>query len=309
MERYGETLKLTLFGRSHGPLVGMTMTGLPSGLAVDAEKLQTFLNRRAPGRAPWSSPRREDDVPEFLSGLKDGKTTGGPLTAVIRNRDANPSDYENLKSVPRPGHADYPASVKYGPDGIESGGGRFSGRMTAPLCVAGGLCRQFLEELGISVSARVLSVGPVSDSSAWTSPVPEEGFPAADPEAGKRMIEWILQKKAEGDSCGGVIECRIDGLPAGIGGPLFGGMESRISEIVFAIPAVKGIEFGDGFRLAERTGSESNDAFCVKDGKILTETNHCGGLLGGMTDGMPVLFRVAVKPVPSVSVPQKSVDL
>ena len=306
MSMYGETLRLSIFGASHAEFVGMTLEGLPSGEEIDLAELQAFMDRRAPGRNEYSTPRNEADVPEFLSGL-DGNVIRGPsLTAVVRNTDARPSAYADIRNIPRPGHADYPAYVKYGK--FVSGGGQFSGRMTAALCVAGGVCVQLLKKRGINIFARIRSIGPVSDSDEWRLPM-ENGFPTSDPDAGKRMIEWILDRKAEGDSCGGIIECMIAGVPAGTGGPVFGGLENRISAAVFGIPAVKGIEFGDGFALAQMKGSESNDAFVVRENRVETETNRCGGILGGLATGMPILFRVSVKPTPSVAKPQKSVDL
>ena len=309
MSSYGETIRLTIFGQSHAPSVGMTLEGLPAGKTVDMHKLQSFLNRRAPGRTPYATERKEPDVPEFQSGLENGKTNGAPLTAVIRNTDARPEAYLAFRNIPRPGHADYPAIVKYGNSAERTGGGQFSGRLTAPLCIAGGICKQLLGQEGVSVFARILSIGPVSDCDEWREPVPDDRFPTADPAAGERMIEWILSAKADGDSCGGIIECMITGLAPGVGQPLFGGLESRISCAVFGIPAVKGIEFGDGFRLAGMKGSESNDTYCVREGVIRTDTNRCGGILGGLANGMPVVFRAAVKPTPSISKPQKSVDL
>jgi len=305
----GDRLHLTVFGRSHAPAVGMTLEGLPAGKPVDIEAVRAFLRRRAPGFRSYTTSRREPDEPEFLSGLNGGCTCGSPLTVLIQNTDVRPGDYRGIRGIPRPGHADYPAFVKYGEDEDFSGGGPFSGRMTAPLCAAGAVCIQMLRTEGIQVFARALSVGPVRDRGVFTEPLPDDVFPAVDPASREEMISLILSMREEGDSVGGVIECMVTGLPAGIGEPLFGGMENRISQAVFAIPAVKGIEFGDGFALAGIKGSESNDAYCVSGGTVRTETNRCGGILGGLTDGMPLVFRVAVKPTPSISKPQRSVDL
>lgn len=308
---YGENLKLSIFGQSHGPAIGMTLDGIPAGLPVDIEKLQEFLNRRAPGQNDWSSPRKEEDKPEFLGGILDGYTCGAPIAAVIYNHNTRSGDYENLKNCPRPGHADYTAQIKYGGFQDAAGGGHFSGRLTAPLCIAGGLCKQWLEELGIQIGAHILAIGECGDY--YFDPMdPEiesigEAFPVLNPEAGIAMREYIAQAKAAADSVGGIIECAVTGLPAGIGEPMFGGVESRIAQILYGIPAVKGVEFGIGFDCACVPGSQSNDDFAILDGKIVTATNNAGGILGGITNGMPVLFSVAIKATPSIGCRQNSV--
>ena len=308
---YGENLKLSIFGQSHGPAIGMTLDGIPAGLPVDIEKLQAFLNRRAPGQNDWSTPRKEEDKPEFLGGILDGYTCGAPIAAVIYNHNTRSGDYENLKNCPRPGHADYTAQVKYGGFQDAAGGGHFSGRLTAPLCIAGGLCKQWLEELGIQIGAHILAIGECGDY--YFDPMdPEiesigEAFPVLNPEAGIAMREYIAQAKAAADSVGGIIECAVTGLPAGIGEPMFGGVESRIAQILYGIPAVKGVEFGIGFDCACVPGSQSNDDFAILDGKIVTATNNAGGILGGITNGMPVLFSVAIKATPSIGCRQNSV--
>lgn len=310
---YGENLKLAIFGQSHGPAVGMTMDGIPAGLPVDLEKLQQFLNRRAPGQNDWSTPRREEDQPEFLSGIVDGFTCGAPIAAVIHNRNTRSSDYEQLKDCPRPGHADYTAQVKYGGFQDAAGGGHFSGRLTAPLCIAGGLCKQWLQERGIQIGAHILAIGECGD--VFFDPMDPElesvgaTFPVLDPEAGKAMIAQISLAREAGDSLGGIIECAITGLPAGIGEPMFGGVESRIAQIVYGIPGIKGVEFGIGFDCACVPGSQSNDSFSILDGRVVTETNNAGGILGGITNGMPVIFTAAVKATPSISCTQQSVSL
>lgn len=310
---YGENLKLSIFGQSHGPAIGMTLDGIPAGLRVDTVKLQTFLNRRAPGQNDLSSPRKEADKPEFLGGIVDGYTCGAPIAAVIYNTNSRSGDYDNLKDCPRPGHADYTAQVKYGGFQDTAGGGHFSGRLTAPLCIAGGLCKQWLEEMGIQISAHILAIGECGDN--YFDPMDPEvesvpaDFPVLNPEARKAMRNVIAEAKAVGDSVGGIVECAITGLPAGIGEPMFGGVESRIAQIVYGIPAVKGIEFGIGFDCACVPGSASNDAFAILDGKIVTETNNAGGILGGITNGMPVIFTTAFKATPSISCPQNSVSL
>ena len=306
---YGENLRIHIFGESHGPAVGVTMEGIPAGEAVDLAELQRFLDRRAPGRNAWSTPRKEADVPEFLSGLREGKTCGTPLTAILQSANTRSGDYDALRDVPRPGHADYTAWVKYGESRDSRGGGHFSGRLTAPLCVAGGICLQLLAREGITVLSRIAAIGGVRDEGELTASTAEKAFPTVSDAAGEAMRSAIAAARAEGDSLGGVIECAVLGLPAGLGDPMFDGMENRIAAAVFGVPAVKGIEFGAGFAAARLRGSENNDAFSVENGQIITSSNHCGGILGGITDGMPLVFRAAVKPTPSIARPQQSVDL
>lgn len=306
---YGENLRVHIFGESHGPAVGVTVEGIPAGEAVDLAELQRFLDRRAPGRNAWSTPRKEADVPEFLSGLREGKTCGTPLTAILKSANTRSGDYDALRDVPRPGHADYTAWVKYGESRDSRGGGHFSGRLTAPLCVAGGICLQLLAREGITIISRVAAIGGVRDEGELTASTAEKAFPTVSDSAGEAMRSAIAEARAEGDSLGGVIECAVLGLPAGLGDPMFDGMENRIAAAVFGVPAVKGIEFGAGFTAAGLRGSENNDAFSVENGRIITESNHCGGILGGITDGMPLTFRAAVKPTPSIARPQQSVDL
>ncbi|MDY4966733.1 MAG: chorismate synthase [Dysosmobacter sp.] len=306
---YGENLRVHIFGESHGPAVGVTVEGIPAGEAVDLAELRRFLDRRAPGRNAWSTPRKEADVPEFLSGLREGKTCGTPLTAILKSANTRSGDYDALRDVPRPGHADYTAWVKYGESRDSRGGGHFSGRLTAPLCVAGGICLQLLAREGITIISRVAAIGGVRDEGELTASTAEKAFPTVSDSAGEAMRSAIAAARAEGDSLGGVIECAVLGLPAGLGDPMFDGMENRIAAAVFGVPAVKGIEFGAGFTAAGLRGSENNDAFSVENGRIITESNHCGGILGGITDGMPLTFRAAVKPTPSIARPQQSVDL
>ena len=305
----GQRLRLSIFGQSHSEAIGVTLDGLPAGIPVDLDALQGFLNRRAPGRNDWSTPRREEDRPEFLCGLKGGHTCGAPLTAIIHNNNTRPKDYSQLKITPRPGHADYTAEIKYRGYQDFSGGGHFSGRLTAPLCVAGGILKQALQMRGVTVDARIKAIAGIADNSPFAASVAEKGFPVVDDMIGAQMREAIAKARAEGDSVGGVIECVVRGLPAGIGEPMFDGLENQIARAVFAVPAVKGIEFGAGFEAAALRGSENNDAFCVRDGKIETVTNHAGGILGGISNGMPVVFRVAVKPTPSIAKEQQSVNL
>ena len=282
---FGNAYRITICGTSHGPHIGVAVEGLPAGFSPDMCALRTFLDRRRP-QCPSDTARREPDEPEFTAGLTDGVTTGERLVAIIRNTDVRKQDYVNLKHTPRPGHADYPAMVKFGDD-YETGGGEFSGRMTAPLCIAGGLALQILAQRGIAVSAHIVSIGGQTE----------------------HFDEEIAAAKADGDSVGGVIECEVTGLPVGLGGALFDGLESRISAAVFGIPAVKGVEFGAGFAAAAMRGSENNDEYYLDNGAIRTKTNHAGGILGGMANSMPLTFRAAFKPTPSIAKPQQSVDL
>lgn len=295
---FGEKIKIEIYGESHGQSVGVRISGIPAGKTIDMQRLQDFMRRRSPGKSVLSTSRVEDDVPVFISGAEliekeqeagEGDvyvTTGEILEAGIRNEDVRPEDYDNLRSIPRPSHADYPAWVKYGE--IASGGGQFSGRMTAPLCVAGGIFIQWLEEIGININAHVESIGGIN---------------------GEDMYVLIARMREEGDSVGGIIRCTITGVPAGVGSPIFGNIESRICQAVFAIPAIKGIEFGNGFDSAKLKGSENNDQFTIEDGKVVTKTNNHGGILGGLSTGMPIEFDVAVKPTPSIAKEQRSVDL
>ena len=286
---YGDNFRISIFGESHAAAIGVTIEGLPAGSPIDSGKLQAFLDRRAPGRDAFSTSRREADVPEFLCGVKNDIATGAPITAIIRNSDTRSKDYANLANIPRPGHADYPAEVKFGGCQDRAGGGHFSGRLTAPLCIAGGIALQQIERLGVSVSARAVRIGGETDPN--------------------RMKAAIAAARDAGDSVGGVVEAEVRGLPPGIGGPMFGGLENRIAQIVFGIPAVKGIEFGEGFAVADLKGSENNDPYGVVDGKVVALTNHAGGILGGISTGAPVVFRVAFKPTPSIAKEQDSVDL
>lgn len=310
---YGENLKLSIFGQSHGPAIGMTLDGIPAGLPVDLEELQQFLNRRAPGRNDYSTPRREEDRPEFLSGLLDGHTCGAPIAAVIPNRNTRSGDYANLADCPRPGHADYTAQVKYRGFQDSAGGGHFSGRLTAPMCIAGGLCKQWLAARGIRIGAHIAAIAGVEDTPfdplhpQLETVAPD--FPVLNPAAGEEMRRAIAQARAQEDSVGGILECAATGLPAGLGEPMFGGVENRIAQAVYGIPAVKGVEFGSGFAAAGLRGSQNNDPFRMEQGRVVTATNHCGGILGGITNGMPLLLRVAIKPTPSIALPQQSVSL
>ncbi len=312
---YGENLKLSIFGQSHGPAIGMVLDGIPAGLPVDLEALQAFLDRRAPGTHSYATPRKEADRPEFLGGILNGYTCGAPIAATITNTNTRSGDYENLKDCPRPGHADYTAQIKYGGYQDAAGGGHFSGRLTAPLCIAGGLCKQWLEAKGIYIGAHIVSIGGITDDPVYLDRVTPDlsqihkEFPVLNMDAGRKMQQAIADAKADGDSVGGLIECIITGLPVGLGDPMFGGMESRIAQIVYGIPAVKGLSFGSGFTSAYMHGSENNDCYAIDHGRIVTTTNYAGGILGGITNGMPLVFEAAIKPTPSIAKPQNSISL
>ena len=310
---YGENLKLTIFGASHAPEIGMTLSGIPAGLPVDLEKLQAFMNRRAPGQNTWSTARKEADVPHFLSGLSDGVTNSETIEAVIYNENIKKSDYDDLKYIPRPGHADFAAWMKYGLDFDMSGGGPFSGRMTAPMCIAGGLCKQWLEAKGIRIGAHIVQIG-LMEGEYFKLMNPEldkigTDFPTLSTATAEEMQNTIAKARAEGESVGGTVECAVIGLPAGIGGPMFTGVESRIAQIVYGIPAVKAVEFGQGEAFAIACGSTANDPFTVDNGVVKTLSNNCGGILGGITNGMPLVFSATFKPTPSIAKHQKSVNL
>jgi len=276
---FGENVKFSVFGQSHAEAIGVVIDGLPAGESIDMQEIAAFMARRAPGNNPGDTPRREADKPRILSGLADGKTCGAPLCAVIDNTDTRSRDYENLRHIPRRGHADFPLNEKFRGHQDIRGGGHSSGRLTAPLCFAGAVCVQILGRRGITVRANIKNMG--------------------DAEAAK----------LNGDSVGGVIECVAEGLPAGLGSPMFGGVENRLAAALFGIPAVRGVEFGAGFSVASLLGSENNDAYYIENGQVRTRTNHHGGILGGVTTGMPLILRVAIKPTPSIAQPQKSVNL
>lgn len=306
---YGENIRLTIFGQSHSPAIGMTLEGIPAGETIDMEALGSFMARRAPGKNSFSTPRKEADAPKFLSGILNDTTCGAPIAAIIENTDTHSSDYEEQKKIPRPGHADYTAKIKFKGYEDVAGGGHFSGRLTAPLCIAGGICKQLLEREGIEIITRIYSIKDIYDNGTLEESTANKAFPVVDDAQGEKMIKLIEEAKEEGDSVGGIVECVINNLPTGLGDPMFDGMENRIAGIIFGIPAVKGIEFGRGFDSTKINGSENNDAFCVKSGKICTETNNAGGILGGITNGMPLTFKVAFKPTPSIGKVQQSVNL
>lgn len=318
---YGKNLTVSVFGQSHSAAIGCVIDGLPAGEKIDPEVLAKFMQRRAPGQNRYSTPRQEKDRPELVSGVTEGTngefvTCGAPLCAVIRNTDCRSKDYDKIRDLPRPAHADLTAQIKYGGHQDVRGGGHFSGRLTAPLCVAGGICKQILERKGIYVSAHIRSIGEVEDTpfdpispNAQMQLLDTRDFPTIAPEKGDQMKAVIESCRTEQDSIGGVIECVVTGVPAGLGDPMFDGVENRIAGAVFGIPAVKGIEFGAGFEVAKMHGSENNDPFTMENGKIVTTSNNHGGILGGITSSMPIIFRVAFKPTPSISKKQQTVSL
>ena len=315
---YHGQLTVSIFGQSHAPAIGVTVDGLPAGEPVDLEELQVFLNRRAPGTGNWSTPRKEGDQPEFLSGLSQGRTCGAPLTVVIRNTNTRSGDYADLRDIPRPGHADYTAQVKYGGFQDVAGGGHFSGRLTAPLCIAGGICKQMLARRGIWVGAHIAAIGGIWDRAYDPVALSREDllapgktrFSVLAPEAGERMQAAIAAAKADRDSLGGIIECGVVGLPAGLGDPMLDGMENRIARLAFAIPAVKGVEFGAGFGVAALRGSQNNDPFYMDGGRGQNPNQPRGGDSGRhhqrYAPGIPGGGR---SPTPSIAQPQDSVSL
>lgn len=316
---FGNALHLSIFGQSHSPAIGCSLDGLPAGIAVNEKRLQAFLDRRAPGRNETSTTRREADAPEFVAGITNGYTNGAPIAALIRNANTRSQDYDDLRRIPRPGHADYPAAVKYRGFQDVAGGGHFSGRLTAPLCIAGGIALQALESKGIRIAAHIASLGPEGIHDTPLDPMkPNEvqlaailanPLPCVSAAAAQRMKDCIIATKNDLDSVGGVIECAAYGVPAGIGDPMFEGLENRIARIAFGIPAVKGVEFGAGFGAAQLLGSENNDAYRMDSTSVLPQTNHAGGILGGISTGMPIVWRMAIKPTPSIGKEQRSVDL
>lgn len=326
---FGNNLRVQIFGQSHSPAIGCVIEGLPSGVAIDLDELQRFMDRRAPGKNAWSTPRKEADMPHIVGGLNErGETCGTPLAALIQNTNTRSHDYDELRRIPRPGHADFAAWAKWHGSQDVSGGGHFSARLTAPLCVAGGIALQLLERKGVRIAAHVQQVGNEQDEvfdardnspkanahlarqiDALYATWPTGAFPTIDRDAGTRMAEVIDAARRNGDSVGGMVECVATGLPAGIGGPRYDGVQGAVARIVFGIPAVKGLEFGAGFEVAGMYGSQNNDPFEIRDGCPAPATNNAGGTLGGISTGTPVVFRMAVKPTPSIAREQQSVDL
>ena len=323
---FGTALRVSVFGQSHSPAVGCVLEGLPAGMPVDQGALARFVARRAPGTDPWSTPRKEPDAPRIVSGLNPrGETCGAPIAVLIENTNVRSQDYDNILEVPRPGHADFTAWAKWHGAQDVPGGGHFSGRLTGPLCAAGGIALQWLTTKGVRVSAHVAELAGIADapfsaldnSPASLAELAEQmdaladgrRVPAIDASAGERMVEAVMAARAEKDTVGGIVECVATGLPAGVGSPMFDGIENVLARALFGIPSVKGVEFGQGFAAARMRGTENNDPYEVRDGACVPRTNSAGGILGGITTGAPVLVRCAFKPISSVMVEQDSVDL
>ena len=307
-------MRYVIFGESHGPAIGVVLEGVPPGLELDLDRMARELARRATGKNPWSTARKEADEVQVLSGVFEGKTTGDPLALLIFNGDQHSKDYEALRFTPRPSHADYAGFLRSGGCLDYRGGGHFSGRLTAPLVAAGSVAKQLLERRGVWVGAHISSIYGILDAAledtADLRAVAEKDFPVLDDARGEEMKAAILEAKGDGDSVGGAIECAVTGLPAGLGAPDFGSnVEGLFAQYLFAVPAVKGVDFGAGTAFSLMRGSEANDPFAVQDGKIVTKTNHSGGVNGGITNGMPVVFEVTVRPTASIARPQESVDL
>ncbi|HHV65298.1 MAG TPA: chorismate synthase [Peptococcaceae bacterium] len=314
---WGENIKLSIFGESHGRGIGIIISGLPAGLELDLDFLKKELSRRKPGSSMLSTARNEEDEFIILSGYFNGKTNGSPLSFLIENKDQKSGDYEELKETPRPGHADYPAWVKYSGFNDYRGGGHFSGRLTAPLVLAGAIAQQILAQRQIVIGSHILGIGeireekfdPVRINQATIKGLKASKFPVLDEAKGLLMQEKILQVKEEKDSLGGILETAVLGLPVGVGSPFFDSVESKLAHLLFAIPAVKGVEFGSGFELTKMRGSQANDQFSMQNGQVTTTTNHSGGIQGGLTNGMPLIFRTAFKPTPSIGLAQRTVHL
>lgn len=309
---FGTAVTLTLFGESHGEAIGCVLDGLCPGLPIDEAFVSAQLDKRRPFGA-ISTARREPDAFSILAGAFEGKTTGTPLCILIPNTQAKSGDYDALRSVARPGHADYAGYIKYHGFNDPRGGGHFSGRLTAPIVAAGAIALSMLGRKGIAVGTHIRTCAGVCDREfehleTDLAALNERRFAVLDEAKGAEMMRAIERAAMDCDSAGGVLETAILGVPAGVGEPWFGGVESVLGELLFAVPAVKGVEFGDGFALASLRGSEANDAFTLRDGKIVTETNHNGGLNGGITNGMPIVFRTAIKPTPSIAREQRTVD-
>lgn len=315
---WGNNIRISIFGESHGNAIGINIDGLPSGFHIDMDKVMVEMARRAPGKSPLSTPRKEGDVPEILSGYFEGKTTGTPLCAIIRNSNTKSKDYSKLKDVMRPGHADYTGNIKYNGFNDYRGGGHFSGRITAPLVFGGAICKQILESHGIKIVSHIKSIGNIEDESfnpvnineSLIEELPKMELPLINKNLDSDMRKEILSAKSEGDSVGGIIECAVLNLDAGIGDPFFDSVESTLAHLLFSVPAVKGVEFGEGFNITKLKGSEANDEFYYDEkGKVKTRSNNNGGILGGITNGMPVIFRVAIKPTASILKKQNTINI
>lgn len=309
---FGHNLTVTLFGESHGEEMGAVLDGLTAGIAIDEEYIEMKLALRRPS-GDISTARKEADKFRIVSGVFEGKTTGAPLALLIANENTRSGDYAQLKNTPRPSHADYTAEIKYGGFQDYRGGGHFSGRVTAPLVAVGAIAQKALEEKGIFIGTHISSLLGIEDKKIENlddiKTLAKRSFPVLDSEKAKKMQGEIVKAKEDGDSVGAVLETVVLGMPAGVGEPFFDSVESRLSHILFSVPGVKGVEFGAGFGITDMKGSEANDGFTLENGKIVTKTNNSGGILGGITNGMPIVFRVAVKPTPSIFKEQDSVSL
>ncbi len=314
---WGSRIRISVFGESHGQAIGVVIDGLPAGVKLDLELISQEMKRRRPGYSELTTARREEDRVDILSGFFQGTTTGTPLTAVILNTNTKSKDYEAIKDLMRPSHADYTGHIKYMSFNDYRGGGHFSGRLTAPLVFAGAIAKQMLKEKNITIGGHIQSIADVDDSSfnpvsiepLLLKELAKKEFCVIDDSKGQQMKEQILKAKAENDSVGGIIEAAIVNLPAGAGDPIFNAVESTLAQLLFSIPAVKGVEFGRGFAISRMKGSEANDQMFIDNGQIGFFTNNNGGILGGIATGMPVVFRVAVKPTPSIGRSQKTVDI
>ena len=314
---WGSRIRISVFGESHGQAIGVVIDGLPAGVKLDLELISQEMKRRRPGYSELTTARREEDRVDILSGFFQDTTTGTPLTAVILNTNTKSKDYEAIKDLMRPSHADYTGHIKYTSFNDYRGGGHFSGRLTAPLVFAGAIAKQMLKEKNITIGGHIQSIADVDDSSfnpvsiepLLLKELAKKEFCVIDDSKGQQMKEQILKAKAEKDSVGGIIEAAIVNLPAGAGDPIFNAVESTLAQLLFSIPAVKGVEFGRGFAISRMKGSEANDQMFIDNGQIGFFTNNNGGILGGIATGMPVVFRVAVKPTPSIGRSQKTVDI
>lgn len=314
---WGNNIKISIFGESHGSGIGVVIDNLPSGIALDWNEIRHHMKRRAPGRNEWSTPRKEDDAFSVLSGYYNGYTTGTPLSMVIYGKDKRSSDYDDFINLPRPGHADYTGRIRYNGFEDHRGGGHFSGRLTAPLVLAGSIARQILAQKGVVIGAHIQRIAKIDDKpfdmvnvdDIMLLDLIDKDFAVIDNEIGDKMIDAIFDAMDEDDSVGGVIEAAAISLPAGIGSPMFDGVESKVASMLFAIPAVKGVEFGSGFDISDMRGSEANDEFIINHKGVTTETNNNGGLLGGITNSMPVIVRVAIKPTPSIGKEQNTINV
>lgn len=315
---WNNRISISIFGESHGPAIGVVIDNLPPGEYIDIEELGRFMKRRAPKKDGTTTSRSEKDMPQILSGLVNDHTTGTPLCAFIQNTDMHSADYSNIMKCARPGHADYTGAIRYKGFNDVRGGGHFSGRLTAPLCFAGAVCGQILERRGIYTGAHVAEIHGIKDKKFDSINITREqildirykDFPVINDNKGVKMKEDINYARMNCESVGGIIECASINVPAGIGSPIFDGLENSIAQLIFGIPAVKGLEFGAGFEVAKMVGSTNNDEFYVDEhGHVKTKTNNHGGILGGISSGMPITLRVAIKPTPSIAKEQKSVDM